>query len=1411
MSSTADSERPAAVSEEACDQMFTCVLLIFDLSQPFFWATPLLDHITTDPPEDSYPDSESPAKLKNAKNIGTTTPEVEGEDNGPVTAVEDYPSTPVSTMDSSFQPLPLTGESKEDSIPLSPAPEEPEFGAGKEAGAAGLPSPIEAEEKQLDGAEEPKVEVLEDSDKAGNEADSILMEGREVVEADEKVGVPESSETEQGSSGDKAVDPEAEDKSLETPVEMVEEGSTSEAAVPELDALEEGPSEAALKANQEGPAAVDETPTALDASDLGTEVLKTAEPVEENDDESRDTPAAEEAESVAEKLSSEIANTEHQDTTGPQTIQDSELTVDEPKAGEAAYESGEDDKVQQEHEAEEIEHSEATEPAMGRTVPNTEAARHTHDAVMEVVGEKREDEEVEPGAEKTDTTIGDHESRPELEADSVAETDSVPCPNETSVVVEGSKIAQPRAEDSEAKDAPELVAPSGAEGIEAEPKTTETTEAEPPTPDVSIFSTGGEDTPNSQPATESTGDAKEGPRSETDELFEVKPQAPGVLPVTEPLRDGDEFLPVEAGTETGGEHTEGPKDGVRVEAEYEVEEEPEFEAAEVSEPVDVEPAVPNYLPLTEAPKEGEVPTVDVDTNPRPVPAGEDEKGVPGPGLLVEGLARTAEETVGSALEEPKAQEGAGAPPDDGPIQELKEPVATEPEVLAVPGETKELQSASEFTEQSVERVEEVGPEPGIPKDNEQGTQGSVQATPISDMTKPEESELGPTDTENPPVADVEDAVPVETHEGSDVSTVLKTEDISADAGPEASIEGSGGTTKTEPVANGEGGDLAQDEPIVVSHGDAPPDEVERAEAAVDYPKPDPQDEVAEAPSEIEVEKDGKPPVSPVQAQMEPEGIKEVAEIAAGSSSLNEPQSFESPGDIAPERAPTPKVAEEENLEESETEGLGAVALGGVNDKAKEPTSSKEPEETPIAQEISHPVGPVGETHEESVGGSSVDSGIKLDQGFHEGVVTSDLTIPEKSLETLLLAGEGVTPAVQPGASKESQPGEQMFSVSPLPDSKTFGNPIDLQPGEPIPVCLTEASVADNVKIDEEIFKKFDDKTAKAEEPNDGSGEKILAAGAGAGLVGLGAYAAVKYSDDKTKAGKHNSENASSIPASPSDSKAGDDGSPAVDVSAKSIPSTAQEQVLPVEVSFPSPAIAKELSESPVVSKTEVEPARPVGKSTEEITKPAGAEVLGENPLQASATDIPNESTVNQPVGKSVSHNGDEVTAEPAPKNALSPVHGVMALEEHIPEVLKDTETSETPAIVVSAPPNPATGSSTAEVIQPSSSEVVFDEASAKKARESGEIFAHPVWNESVSPLLQYSLENTPEGVRRRRAPGSGGEVSRPTSSGTDNVSTRHHRNIMNGFWHVVLFGWLGGFGRFFGGIFSKSKSRKQRR
>ena len=268
-----------------------------------------------------------------------------------------------------------------------------------------------------------------------------------------------------------------------------------------------------------------------------------------------------------------------------------------------------------------------------------------------------------------------------------------------------------------------------------------------------------------------------------------------------------------------------------------------------------------------------------------------------------------------------------------------------------------------------------------------------------------------------------------------------------------------------------------------------------------------------------------------------------------------------------------------------------------------------------------------------------------------------------------------------------------------------------------------------------------------------------------------------------------------------------------------LPTPIEQEALPIEIA-PEVSLQKGLSEHPATSTPEIEPGLIADKSTGEIlnlpSPDADSNVIDitrdkaydKKPFQASAVDVPDEASVTvtevpQSKDKSVVEGDKQIKPELPSQNSPSPAYGVAVLEADVPEITKAADASKAPAIVISSPPgSPAKG----DVTEPTP-EVMFDEGSANRARESGEIFAHPVWNESVGPLLQYTLENTPEGVRKRKIPG--GEASRPTSSGTDTVSTRHHRNVMNTFWHVLFFGWLGGFGRFFGGMFSKSKKTRK--
>lgn len=172
---------------------------------------------------------------------------------------------------------------------------------------------------------------------------------------------------------------------------------------------------------------------------------------------------------------------------------------------------------------------------------------------------------------------------------------------------------------------------------------------------------------------------------------------------------------------------------------------------------------------------------------------------------------------------------------------------------------------------------------------------------------------------------------------------------------------------------------------------------------------------------------------------------------------------------------------------------------------------------------------------------------------------------------------------------------------------------------------------------------------------------------------------------------------------------------------------------------------------------------------------------------------------------------EEVIIEPAPQAGSGPVHGIIIPESSVKQAVKDADTPVAPAIVISSPPTSPTVEThqdaddrTVELIKPTPGVSIDTPTASTSEREAGEIFSHPVWNQSISPFLHYSLENTPEGVRQRLAESNA--RSRPGSSGNDTLSTKHQRNVMQAFWNMMLFGWLGSLGGLFG--FGRQKKQK---
>lgn len=95
----------------------------------------------------------------------------------------------------------------------------------------------------------------------------------------------------------------------------------------------------------------------------------------------------------------------------------------------------------------------------------------------------------------------------------------------------------------------------------------------------------------------------------------------------------------------------------------------------------------------------------------------------------------------------------------------------------------------------------------------------------------------------------------------------------------------------------------------------------------------------------------------------------------------------------------------------------------------------------------------------------------------------------------------------PSLKSNTQAAEQTFAVAPLPATGGAGNPVHLQPGEPVPdpSTITRSTVSSNVKLDKESYEKAD-AGAPALPAADTSEADRSAAGGGVLLGGLGPQA-----------------------------------------------------------------------------------------------------------------------------------------------------------------------------------------------------------------------------------------------------------------------------------------------------------------
>ncbi|RPB08055.1 hypothetical protein P167DRAFT_578632, partial [Morchella conica CCBAS932] len=152
---------------------------------------PILEPISTSTDFYSTEVTENQSKSHNAKNIGTTTPEVEGEEQQMIAAVDDYPTTPVSATDpksDSVLRLTETPETKTEEAPLPPSSSvEPSPSISlKEAQEKALPEETALEKVEVEEGQKSQQETTGSSLEVGDETSS----NKEHNEGD-----PETSET----------------------------------------------------------------------------------------------------------------------------------------------------------------------------------------------------------------------------------------------------------------------------------------------------------------------------------------------------------------------------------------------------------------------------------------------------------------------------------------------------------------------------------------------------------------------------------------------------------------------------------------------------------------------------------------------------------------------------------------------------------------------------------------------------------------------------------------------------------------------------------------------------------------------------------------------------------------------------------------------------------------------------------------------------------------------------------------------------------------------------------------------------------------------------------------------------------------------------------------------------------------
>jgi len=190
--------------------------------------------------------------------------------------------------------------------------------------------------------------------------------------------------------------------------------------------------------------------------------------------------------------------------------------------------------------------------------------------------------------------------------------------------------------------------------------------------------------------------------------------------------------------------------------------------------------------------------------------------------------------------------------------------------------------------------------------------------------------------------------------------------------------------------------------------------------------------------------------------------------AVGVSPLPASESSENPIHLEPGE-PIPKDINTASIDEH-------VKLDKESYESTEPNvpiTSKEPtEEALLGEDLSEEAGisplpasenaenPIhlepGESIPEDIRAASIDKDVKLDKESYE---STEPTVP--------IAPKELAERTPPETVKRDI--DEEFEVSPLPAYENAENPIQLQPGEPIPDNVTTASIHDNVTLDQESY------------------------------------------------------------------------------------------------------------------------------------------------------------------------------------------------------------------------------------------------------------------------------------------------------------------------------------------------------